>query len=80
MRAPENRLFYLICAIVIILIAEKITGCNSSEPQQQGNYNDSAEKAHQYKSERFSDSIDSTIAIQMKISKDFDSIMLSRKK
>lgn len=80
MRLPENRLFYLICAICLIVIAEKITGCGTTEIRQPGNYNDSIAKAHQFKSERFSDSIDSTIAIQMKMSKDFDSIMLSRKK
>ena len=80
MNLPQNRLFYLICAIVIILIAEKITGCNAPETRQAGDYNDSTTKVHQQESERFSDSIDSTIAIQMKMSKDFDSIMLSRKK
>lgn len=78
MKAPENRIFYLIAAICIILISEKISGCNSPEPNQ-SNYSDSVKTAHEFKSKQFSDSIDSAIAIQMKFSKDFDSITVSEK-
>lgn len=68
----------MIGALMGIYIVGQIFSCSGPETYNSG-YTDSLNAIHELKTQRFSDSIDSTIAAQMKFKHDFDSIAESQK-